>query len=162
MYYCPLQLPTAVLPTLSSRCVQNLTGLSYNEPLQRGQACISSDGQRSNRPRHDSMWASLTCPSPLVAMEESSNQLAKGIKGVTICKQIHDNRPMTTSGGNLPHKSKLPILHLNDRKCHQDNMRSRVKFTMNNNTLKRNSIGSKRADPLECFKITSLSYKRSK
>ena len=98
--------------------------------------------------------------SPLVAMEESSS-LTKGIKGVTIYKQINDNRLMTTSRVNTQHKSRLPILYVNDRGrrlCYQDNVR---KITLNKRSNKKHGSG-RRVGPLDCFKITSLSRKRSK
>ena len=147
------------MPALSSRCIQNLKGHCE-------QPSVSSDGLRSYRfdiSRRNSILDPLVYHSPLTTMAESSN-LTKGIKGVTICKQVNDDRSMTTSKGITQNKSKnrLPRLHINDHrrwKYHQDNMR--IKITINNGSNKKHGSG-RRVDPLDCFKISSLSRKSNK
>ena len=142
---------------------QNSTGQSCNEQLHSGQPSDSSDGRNSSRfntSRRNSALDPLLYHSPLVTAVESST-LAEGIKGVTVCKQTNDDRPMTTSIGNTQSTSRsrftrLHTINRERRKYHQDNMR--VKF---NRSIKKQGSDTK-ADPLECFKITSLSHKNNK
>ena len=142
------------MPALSNN--KNFTGQSCNEPLHSDQPSTSSDGQRSSRfntSRRNSLLDPLLYHSPLITAVESST-LAKGIKGVPVCKQVNDDRSMTPSKGNTQSKnrSRFARLHINDherRKSLQDNMRAKFK----------KHGGNTRADPLECFKITSLSRK---
>ena len=101
--------------------------------------------------------------SPLETIVDSSN-LTNGIQGVTICKQMSDNGSMTALKPKRQNinTGRLPKLHINDhgrRKSHPDS--TKMKIAIKNRSIKKHDR-SKKPQPLDCLKITSLNYKNSK
>ena len=106
-----------MLPALSNRCI------TFNESLHSKQLpaeliAINSDGQGSSIGQHNSTWDRPVHQSPLISVEESS-ELTEGIKGITSCKQRHnDYTSVTLPISNTQNKAKnrLPTLCANDHR----------------------------------------------
>ena len=103
--------------------------------------------------------------SPLETIVQSSN-LANGIQGVTICKQKSYDCSAVTSkcnGQNINNNQlpPLPRLHNDHRRRKSQPDSITLKIKMNKRSVEKHD-NSRRGDPLNCLKITSLGYKSSK
>ena len=153
------------MPVLTSRCLQNVASQGFSESFYNGRPSISSIGQRSNQfstGRRNSTWDPLIHHSPLKTVEDSLD-LTKGIKGITIGKQLNDDDTPVAPlicGTQSTTKSRLPRLCVNDHGRRKDHQIMKMKTTINNEQMKGKSSGNKR-EPLDCFIITSLNYKHA-
>lgn len=148
-----------MLPAISNRC------MTFNESLHSKQLSVNSDGQGSTTSRRSSTWDSLMHHSSSITAEESTN-LDEGIKGVTIGKKIiKDDRLVALPISNAQNTTinRLPRLRVNDLNRRWDQGNGKIEITINNNLR---VIGGRsshiKANPLNCFKITSLNRKENK
>ena len=148
------------MATVSNKHIQNLAQ-DFNEPLWSGQLSSNSDPQNINRRsthQRNSMWDPLVYHSPFATATDTSSDLVKGITGTTIGRKLHNDSNLTSKTTT----KELPTVHVKGcgrRKYHPDN--AKIKITIKNRLMRGYENNNKR-EPLECFKITSLSNKSNK
>ena len=153
-----------MLPLLPSRCLQNVTCQSYNQPLHSTLPAVSSDAQRSNlfsRGRHNSTWHPLIHYSPLITAEESLH-LTKGIKGMGIEEQTNKPAASLIGGTQDTNKPKLPRLYSNNHGSRKSYHNMKIRKTINNEQMKEKNKSINKSGPLDCFTVISLNPKKNK
>lgn len=145
------------MATVSNKHIQNLVQ-DFNEPLWSGQLSSNSNPQSINRRsthRRNSMWDPLIYHSPFATVTDTSSDLVKGITGTTIGKKVNKDTKLTPKATTKG----LPTVQVKGsgrRKYQPDNVK--IKITIKNRLMRGYENSSKR-EPLECFKVTSLSNK---